>query len=54
VPIDIVALSKEMIELNKQIQEKEMDFLDLLDQLAITDDTREIIEATKLIFMQEG
>ncbi|MDR2572481.1 MAG: type I restriction-modification system subunit M [Oscillospiraceae bacterium] len=53
-PIDIVALSKEMTELNKQIQENEMDFLELLDQLAITDDTREIIEATKLIFMQEG
>ena len=52
--IDIVALSKEMTELNKQIKNSETDFWGLLDQLAVTDETRDIIEATKQIFMQEG
>jgi len=51
--IDIVALSKEMTDLNKQIKASESDFLGLLDQLAVTDETRDIIEATKQIFMQE-
>ena len=52
--IDIVALSKEMTNLNSKIKESETEFLGLLDQLAVTDDTREIVEATKQIFMQEG
>ena len=50
VQIDIVALSNEMVELNSQIQQKEMEFLDLLNELAITDETRLLIEATKRIF----
>jgi len=52
--IDIVALSKEMIDLNKQIKQSETDFLSLLNELAVTDETRDIIEATKRIFIQEG
>ena len=52
--IDIVALSKEMTDLNTQIKNNEIEFLGLLDQLAVTDETRGIIEATKQIFMQEG
>ena len=48
--IDIVALSKEMTDLNKQIKQSETDFLEMLDQLVVTDDTRELIEATKRIF----
>jgi len=43
-----------MTVLNTQIKNSEIEFLGLLDQLAITDNTREIIEATKRIFMQEG
>ncbi|ACL77036.1 type I restriction-modification system subunit M [Ruminiclostridium cellulolyticum] len=50
VQIDIVALSNEMVDLNLQIKQKEMEFLGLLDDLAITDGTRELIEATKRIF----
>ena len=53
-PIDIVALSKEMTNLNRKIKDGETEFLGLLDQLAVTEDTRDIIEATKQIFMQEG
>lgn len=48
--VDIVALSKKMVDLNVQIKQKEAEFLSLLDGLAVTDDTRELIEATKLIF----
>jgi len=49
--IDIVALSKEMTDLNIQIKNSETEFLGLLDQLAVTDETKDIIEATKQIFM---
>ncbi|MCL2840841.1 MAG: type I restriction-modification system subunit M [Defluviitaleaceae bacterium] len=49
--IDIVALSKEITDLNVKIAESEAEFLGLLDQLSVTDDTRDIIEATKRIFM---
>ena len=53
VQIDIVALSNEMTDLNLQIKQKETKFLGLLDNLAVTDETREIIEATKRIFATE-
>lgn len=49
-PIDIVALSKEIVDLNVQIKQTEMEFLSLLDELAVTDETKDMIEATKRIF----
>jgi len=49
-----VALSKEMIDLNNQIRQSETEFLGLLNELAVTDETRDIIEATKRIFIQDG
>jgi type I restriction enzyme M protein len=52
--IDIAALSREMAALNAQIKQNEGEFLGLLDQLAVTGETRDIIQATKQIFMQEG
>ncbi|MCL2610046.1 MAG: type I restriction-modification system subunit M [Defluviitaleaceae bacterium] len=48
--IDIVALSREMTDLNLKIKQNENEFLSLLDELAITDETKELIEATKKIF----
>ena len=48
--IDIMVLSNEMVDLNLQIKQKEADFLGLLDELAVTDDTKGLIEATKKIF----
>jgi type I restriction enzyme M protein len=48
--IDIVALGREMTELNTQITQNESEFLGLLDQLAVTDGTKELLEATKRIF----
>ncbi|WP_312113583.1 type I restriction-modification system subunit M [Brevibacillus reuszeri] len=49
--IDILALGREMSDLNLQIKQKETDFLALLDELAVTDETKELIEATKRMFM---
>ena len=48
--IDIVALSADMTALNSQIAQNESEFLGLLDQLAATDETAELIAATKRIF----
>ena len=48
--IDIVALCKKMEEINAQIKQNDAVFLGLLDELAVTDETRELIEATKRIF----
>jgi len=49
-PIDIVALSKEIQEINEEIAKSEKEFLAMLDELVVTDETRDIIEATKGIF----
>ena len=48
--VDIVELGKELVALNQQIKTAENDFLAMLDELAVTDETREIIEATKAVF----
>lgn len=49
-PIDIIELSREIVEINQEISKTEQEFLAMLDQLAVTDDSRDIIEATKRIF----
>lgn len=49
--IDLVALSKEMVTLNSEIEKAESDFLSLLDELAVTPDTKDIIDATKAVFL---
>ncbi len=49
-PIDIIALSQEIVDINQEISKTEQEFLSMLNQLAVTDDSREIIEATKRIF----
>jgi type I restriction enzyme M protein len=48
--IDIVALSQTITELNAQIKQNDAEFLALLDELSVTDGTKELIEATKRIF----
>jgi len=52
--IDIAALGREMVELNLQIKRNEAEFLGLLDRLAVTDETKELIEATRRIFEAGG
>jgi type I restriction enzyme M protein len=49
-PIDIVMLSKEIVALNGEINQDEQSLLSMLDDLAITDESKEIIEATKKAF----
>lgn len=49
-PIDIIEVSKEIISINKEIEETEKAFLAMLDELQVTDETRDIIEATKAVF----
>ena len=48
--VNIIELGKELVALNQQIKEAENDFLAMLDELAVNDDTRDIIEATKAVF----
>ncbi|OJG55465.1 type I restriction-modification system, M subunit [Enterococcus haemoperoxidus] len=52
-PIDIVALSKEMVTLNSEIKNAESDFLSLLNELAATPDVADMIKATKAVFSNE-
>lgn len=49
-PINIVDLSKEIVSLNEEIAQSEKEFLKLLDELKVTDDSKEIIAATKAVF----
>lgn len=48
--IDLVELGKEMVELNVEIKKAEQEFLAMLDELAVTDETKDLIEATKEVF----
>lgn len=49
-PIDIEQLSKEIVSLNNEIKQAESEFLSLLDELEITEDTESLIRATKEVF----
>ena len=49
--IDIALLSREMCDLNAQIEQSEAEFLKMLDELAVTDESGELIAATKRIFI---
>lgn len=48
--IDIVSLCGELSKINSEIVANEAEFLRLLDELAITDESRELIAATKSVF----
>jgi len=52
-PINITELGKEMLDLNRQIKEAEHSFLAMLDELQMTDESKEIIEMTKAVFSNE-
>lgn len=49
-PIDIVELGKELTTLNEDIKQAEQSFLEMLDELAVTDESKDLIEATKEVF----
>lgn len=49
-PIDIAELGRELVNLNAEIKQAEEEFLNMLDELEVTEESREIIEATKEVF----
>ncbi|MFL2076082.1 type I restriction-modification system subunit M [Marinilactibacillus psychrotolerans] len=49
-PIDIEQLSKEIVSLNNEIKQAESEFLSMLDELEITEETESLIRATKEVF----
>lgn len=51
--IDIVEVSNEIQKLNAEIKQTETDFLAMLDELAVTPETKDIIEATKGVFKHD-
>ncbi|KFN90593.1 type I restriction-modification system, DNA-methyltransferase subunit M [Tetragenococcus muriaticus PMC-11-5] len=52
-PIDMAALSKEIIDLDKEIEKSEAEISSMIDELAVTDDSKEFIEAAKAVFNHE-
>ncbi|TWW13720.1 type I restriction-modification system subunit M [Dellaglioa algida] len=49
-PIDLVQVSKELVDLNAEIKKSEAEFLAMLDELAVTAETKDLIEATREVF----
>ena len=49
-PVDLIELSNEMSSLNEEMTQAETDFLTLFNELSVTDETKELIEATKAVF----
>lgn len=49
-PIDIVTLSKEIKDIDDEIRSTELALLDMISQLQVTDESKDIIEAAKEIF----
>lgn len=49
-PIDIVEVSQEIIKLDADIKQAESDILAMLNELAVTPETKDIIESTKGVF----
>src|SRR5699024_286441 len=52
-PIDIVELGKEIVAINEEIKQAENGFLAMLDDLQVTEESRDLIEATKAVFSNE-
>lgn len=52
-PIDILEVSKEIQDIDAQLKEAEAELLAMLDDLQVTEDTKDIIEATKAVFGYE-
>lgn len=49
-PIDIAELGKELVTLNEEIKQAEQSFLSMLDELEVTEESKDIIEATREVF----
>lgn len=49
-PIDLVEVSKEIINLDKEIESTKAQLLEMIDDLQVNDETKETIEALKAVF----
>ena len=49
-PIDVVQLSKDIQEIDKELEQHKADFLSMMDDLQVTDDNSHILEAIKAVF----
>ena len=49
-PVDIKQVSQELQDINKKIKETESEFLSMVDELQVTDESKDIIEAIKEAF----
>nr|WP_321315080.1 type I restriction-modification system subunit M [uncultured Ligilactobacillus sp.] len=49
-PVDIKKVSQELQDINKKIKETESEFLSMVDELQITDESKDIIQAIKEAF----
>lgn len=49
-PINIIEVSKDLMKLNAEIKQAENNFLSMLNDLAVTPETKDLIEATKGVF----
>ena len=52
-PIDIVALSKEMQDIDQKIAQSEAEFLSLVDDLDVNEHTQSTIDAIKAVFKHD-
>ena len=52
-PIDIVALSKEMQDIDQKIGQSEAEFLSLVDDLDVNEHTQSTINAIKAVFKHD-
>lgn len=49
-PIDVVQLSKDIKEIDQELEKNKKEFLGMVDDLQVTDENSEIIEAIKAVF----
>ena len=49
-PVDLVAISHELADINRDIEQSEADLLAMISDLAVTDDSKAIIESAKQLF----
>jgi len=49
-PIDVIQLSKDIQGIEKELKENKKEFLDMVDELQVTDENKDEIEAIKAVF----
>jgi type I restriction enzyme M protein len=49
-PIDVVQVSKDIQEINKELDKNKKEFLGMVDELQVTDENKDIIDAIKAVF----